>query len=126
MAVNGNELIIALDGTAIAGARSAQITNQCGVIEIASAAQSTFRKFIADRAEWKVSTGHLVPAVGSVGTSLLRVRTTYTLAIKDRNGNIIASGQAICTQAEVQANRGSLMTGSFQFQGTDALSLPTQ
>ena len=123
MAFNGNELIIAIDGTAIAGARSAQITNQCETLEIASASQNTFKKFIAGRAEWKVSTGHLVAAVGDVGTNLLRVRTTYTLDIKDRDGHIIASGQAICTSADIQATRGSLTTGSFQFQGTDALSL---
>lgn len=125
MAFNGNELIIALGGTPIACARSAQITNQCETIEIASASQNTFRKFIAGRAEWKVSVGRLVAAVSDVGTDLLRVRTTYTLAVVDRSNNIIVSGQAICTSADVQATRGSLATGSFQFQGTDALSTPT-
>lgn len=121
MAINGNTLIIALDGTAIAGARSAQITNQCETIEIASASQNTFKKFIAGRAEWKVSVGQIVATAGQVSTDLLRVRTTYTLAIKDREGTIIATGQAICVNADIQATRGSLATGSFQFQGTDAL-----
>lgn len=124
MAFNGNLLIIALNNTVIACARSAQITNQCETIEIASASQNTFKKFIPGRSEWKVSVGRLVAAVSEVGTDLLRVRTTYTLAIKDRDGHIVASGQAICTSADIQATRGSLATGSFQFLGTDALSLP--
>lgn len=122
MAVNGNHLIISLGGVAIAGAKSAEIQSSCEVIEMASASQNTWKKFIAGRKEWSVSVGYIVAAVNQVGTDLLRIGTTYALTIVDRDGNTIASGNAICTNDKVDAARGSLIHGSFVFKGTDALA----
>lgn len=123
---NGNILIIALNGTAIAGAKSADMDNSCETIEMASASQNTWKKFIAGRKEWTVSVGVLVATVSDAGEDLLKAGTTYTLAVKTRAGSIVVSGSAICTKASVKATRGSLMQGQFTFKGTDALAAPTQ
>ena len=122
MAETGNKMIIALDGVAIAGAKSAEIQSSCETIEMASASQNTWKKFIAGRKEWSVSVGYLVAAVNQVGSDILRIGTTYTLTIVDREGNTIASGSAICTNNKEDAAVGALIHGSFSFKGTDALS----
>lgn len=121
MAVLGNTLIIALDGTAIAASKNADIDNGCETIEIASASQNQWKKFIAGRREWSVSVDRIVMAASDVGTDLLRVGTTYTLAVMS-GSTVIVSGSAICTHANVKTPINAIAKCSLQFKGTDALS----
>lgn len=58
--LHGRNLIIKIDGTAIAGARSCDITRQCDTIEVSSPLSGKDRSFIPGRTDWQVSTSHLV------------------------------------------------------------------
>lgn len=125
MAINGNNLIIALDGTAVAGARTATITNGCEAIEIASASDGQWTKLIAGRKSWSVNIGWLVPAINNVADEVLASGTMYTLTVKDREGNTLLQGQALCTQSESQFNRGSLAHGTWTLKGSGPLARPS-
>ena len=64
--MNGNNIIVYKNGTAIAGAKSAEISTSAGVIEVASATSGEWREFIAGRKEWSLSCGYLITANSGV------------------------------------------------------------
>lgn len=121
--IHGRNLIIKMNGTAIAGAKSCEINIQCDDIEIASASQGSWRDFIAGRKEWSVSCGHLIPASGTpLKTNAAMIGTTVTLSMQTGMSGDTLSGRAIVKQWKVSGTLGNLSTGSFTFRGKDALS----
>lgn len=123
MAQLGNNILVFLNGTAIAGTKSNEIQTDCEMIEITNMTSAQWRQFIAGRKQWTVSTGFLVLAGADI-TKLLTVGTTYTLQFRDRAGSNIIEGQAILKTCKISATRGNLATGSFSFQGTGELAVP--
>jgi len=121
--MNGNNILIYKDGTAIAGMKSCEISTSVDTIEVASAMTGTWRARITGRKEWSLSCGYLITANSGV-RDLLSVGTSYTIKVKARDAadNTGVSGTAILTQCKITATRGNLVQGSFQFQGTGALS----
>ena len=125
MAQLGNNILVFLNGTAIAGTKSNEIQTDCEMIEITNMTSAQWRQFIAGRKQWTVSTGFLVLAGADI-TKLLTVGTTYTLQFRDRAGSNIIEGQAILKTCKISATRGNLATGAFSFQGTGELAVPQQ
>lgn len=121
MAQLGNNILVYLNGTAIAGTKSNEVQTECDVIEVTNANSAQWRQFLAGRKQWTVSTGFLVLAAADI-KKLLNVGTTYTLRFRDRDGTSILQGQAILKQCKISAARGSLATGSFTFQGCGELA----
>ena len=117
MAKNGNIFIVTLGGTQIAGAKSDDIEVKCDTIEVASPSQGDWREFLAGRKEWTVNTSYLVSSGGDL-SKLLTVGTTYLLSFYDRQSHDELRGYAILTTAKIQATKGNLATGAFQFKGT--------
>ena len=125
MAQLGNNILVFLNGTAIAGTKSNEIQTDCEMLEITNMSSADWRKFMAGRKQWTVSTGFLVLAGADI-TKLLTVGTTYTLQFRDRAGSNIIEGQAILKTCKISATRGNLATGAFSFQGTGELAVPQQ
>ena len=129
MAINGNNILVYKGGIAIAGTKSNEIQSGVDVIEISSANDGAWKKFIAGRKEWSVTTNFLilnyVPGQAITTTNgindLLYVGQTYTLKFQKRNGTSGVTGTAILKTCKVTATRGNLCAGSFQFQGTGQL-----
>ena len=124
MAILGREIMLMLpvSGGAwmcIAGAKSCKLSVKGETIEISSASNSRWKEFIAGREEWEVSTSHLVMSANSIGSYKNLVGTT--LQVRFGTASEYISGNAICTQFEVDAATGSLAKGSFRFQGTGPL-----
>ena len=122
----GNNLIIGTMSettfTAIAATRSQEIQSGADTIEIANPSSGQWRQFMAGRKQWSVNVNYLVR--GDANTNIrdvLKVGTTYTLCIKDREGNFSIQGSAICTQCKVTSVISNIVSGSFAFQGTGAL-----
>ena len=63
--IHGRKIIGKVGGTAIAGAKSCEISIKGDQIETASATTGAWRDFIASRKEWSVTCGHLIPASGT-------------------------------------------------------------
>lgn len=121
--VHGRNLIIKMNGTAIAGAKSCEISVKCDKIETASPSTGTWRTFLAGRKEWSVSCGHLITASGTPLKSRAQmVGQTVTLTMQtDMPGDTI-SGSAIVEQWSASGAVGSLANGKFSFCGSGPLS----
>ena len=123
MAVLGNNIIVLMNGTAIAGTKSDEIQVDCETIEIASATDQAWTHSISGRKSWSLTVGWLVLANQDVRKVLL-AGSTVTIKIKgrgesDANG---LSGSAIIRTCKITAIRGNLATGSFAFVGNGPLT----
>jgi len=121
--IHGRNLIIKMNGTAIAGAKSCEISVKCDKTETASPSTGTWRTFLAGRKEWSGSCGHLIPASGTPlksDTEMVGQIVTLTMQT-DMPGDTI-SGSAIVEQWSASGAVGSLVNGSFSFCGNGPLS----
>lgn len=121
--LTGNDVIIYVDGTAFAAAKSCEIDVSAEMIEVASPDNGAYRKYISGRKTWKVSVNCLVTktltsTVLSVGD---QVRITMGVRVRGVQSSDRLTGQAIVTEARVSGSRGHMATGSFRFQGISEL-----
>lgn len=122
MAIIGQYMVVKMDGTVIAGTRSEELQNECEMIEIASPSQGPAREYVAGRTNWQVSVGWLLSEVSDI-QEVLTVGETYTLTFYDNvNNTLCLMGTAILKKCQITATVGNLIQGSFQFQGTGALT----
>ena len=122
MAIQGNNIIVLMNGTAIAGTKSDEIQVDCETIEIASATDQEWVHYITGRKSWSLTVGWLVLANQDV-RKLLLAGSVVTIKIKgrgesDANG---LSGAAILKTVKITATRGNLAQGSFAFVGNGPL-----
>ena len=120
--MNGNYILLYLDGVAIAAVKSNTIKSKCDAIETASPSTGEWKTYIAGRKDWQMTTSYLVVADTGV-RDLLKVGTTYTIKVKGRNSADATGvhGTAILSACDITATRGNLVQGSFQFTGNGAL-----
>lgn len=123
MAINGNNILIYRDGTAIAGTVSNEIQSGAELIEISSPTAGEWKQYITGRKSWSVNVSYLILANTGV-RDLLNVGTSYTLKIRGRNATDATGvvGTAILKSCKITATRSSLVQGSFTFQGTSSLT----
>ena len=123
MIIHGRNLIIKVNGTAIAGARSCEISIKGDNLEIASPSQGSWREFMAGRKTWAISCGHLMPASGTPLKSRAQmVNTTVTITVTSGISGDTLTGTAIVNEWRASGNVGNLAQGAFQFQGSGALT----
>lgn len=122
--MNGNNIIVYRDGAAIAATRSDEIQTEAGTIEIASATQQDWEEFVVGRKRWAITTNFLVMATSGV-SNLLRNGERCVLSIRDRQGNVLLQGNAICTTCRETFSLGNLSQGVFTFRGNGPLVQPT-
>ena len=123
MAVLGNNIIVFMNGQAIAGTKSDEIQVESDTIEIASETDQDWVHRIAGRKSWSLTVGWLVLANQDVRKVLL-ADSVVTIKIKgrgesDSNG---VTGSAILKTVKITATRGNLATGSFAFVGNGPLT----
>ena len=135
MALNGNIILVQLDGHTIAGTKTTEIQVDSELIEIASATQGTYREFIVGRKQWQVTVNYLLMYAtyqqmftypNASMTDALLVGNSYTLKFKNRanyyDQPITLKGTAILRTCKITATRGNLIQGTFTFVGNGALS----
>lgn len=121
--IHGRNLIIRVDGTAIAGAKSCEINVDGEQIETASPSKGKWRTFLAGRKEWSVSCGFLIPASGTpLKSEAAMVNTTVTLTVQSGLSGDTLTGEAIVKAWKASGTIGNLSQGSFQFRGNGALT----
>lgn len=119
-AILGKNLIVSVNGTAIAGAKSCRLQISGENIERASTTNADWREFIAGRKTWTVACDHLLPKTGTpLRSSAAMVNTVVTLTVGVEQDTL--SGSAIVRTWEVSGAVGTLAVGSFQFQGSGPL-----
>lgn len=134
MAKNGNDILVFVGGTAIAASTSSEPESECAMIETASPTQGDWSEFVAGRKKWSISVGCLVLSTSALHIAnttgiqdLLAIGTQVTLLIKERNAADTTglTGQAWVRVCRQTYTRGNLVKGSFVFQGSGPLSIPS-
>ena len=123
MAIQGNNIIVLMNGTAIAGTKSDELKVDCETIKIASATNQDWEHIIAGRKSWSLNVSWLVLANTDVRKAL-QVGSTVTIKFKGRNATDAngLSGSAIIKTCKITAIRGNLAQGSFTFAGNGPLT----
>ena len=123
MAVLGNNIIVYMNGTAIAGTKSDELQVDCETIEIASATDQGWTHYISGRKSWSLNGGWLVLANQDVRKVLL-AGSVVTVKIKGRGESDSSgvTGAAILKTVKITATRGNLAQGSFAFIGNGPLT----
>lgn len=135
MALNGNIILVQVDGHTIAGTKTTEIQVDSELIEIASAAQGAYREYLTGRKQWQVTVNYLLMYAtyqemftypNASMTDALLVGNSYTLKFKNRANHfdqpITLKGTAILRTCKITATRGNLIQGTFTFVGNGALS----
>ena len=123
MAVLGNNIIVYMNGQAIAGTKSDEIQVDSETIEIASETDQDWVHVLAGRKSWSLNVGWLVLANQDVRKVLL-AGSVVTIKIKGRGESDSSGlqGAAILKTVKITATRGNLAQGSFAFIGNGPLT----
>ena len=124
MIYNAKELILldTSNNKVVAAAKSIEINVKCDTVERTSANSGLFREYITGRKDWNFQVSSLVTSSQFSGAKTM-VGTTYAVKFSLQGSTAaLMSGKAICTQAKITDQKGSIAKGSFVFQGTGALS----
>lgn len=123
MAVLGNNVIVYMNGIAIAGTKSDEIQVDSDTIPVASATDQEWDHAITGRKKWSLNVGWLVLANTDVRKVLL-AGSVVTIKIKGRGeaDSSGVTGSAILKTCKISAVRGNLATGSFAFVGNGPLT----
>jgi hypothetical protein len=119
--MNGNNIIIKKNGTAIACVKSQEIQSGCQTIPISSATDSEWEHSLPGRKNWSLNVNYLITVAANI-EDVLAVGDKVTIMIVDRANTKHVSGSAICTTCKQTFTRGNLANGSFAFQGTGPLT----
>ncbi len=119
MAVLGNNIIVYMNGQAIAGTKSDEIQVDTDTIEVASATNQDWVYRIAGRKSWSLNVGWLVLVNQDVRNVLL-AGSVVTIRIEGRGASGV-TGAAILKTVKITATRGNLAQGSFAFVGNGPL-----
>ena len=122
MAILGNNIIVLMGGTAIAGTKSDELQVDCETIEIASATDQGWTHYLAGRKSWSLTVGFLLLAQSDI-RNVLNNGSNVTLIIKGRNDNSnTLTGNAIMRTQKLTFTQGNLAQGSIQFIGNGPLT----
>ena len=119
--LKGNDIIVILNGEAIAATKSDELQVGCESIPISSRTNGDWTDVIAGRKSWTLTTGFLIANQLKFFDGIDMVGMYVILRIKHRTGTTWYEGTALCTQFRVTATRGNLVQGSFAFQGKGPL-----
>lgn len=119
--IKGKNLTIYLGSNAIGSATSCDVNIDAETKEVADTNNGQWRKYIVRRQGWSVSCNFLVPTSDTMKAQLQKVGSSYTLKFQTSATDYL-SGTAICIQADISGATNDLLKGTFQFQGSGALS----
>ena len=112
-------------GTAILGAcKGVEINVEQEVDEVPSATYPGWKNYVKKRKGWSFTISNLVTPTTLSNTPSM-VGTTYQCRFyngTDTTKPVLLSGTAICRQAKITEQKGSVAKGSFVFSGVGALS----
>lgn len=130
--MNGNRLIIKRAGTAIAASKSMEIDTYSETEDLSNYGNATgnrWKRYIASRYGWSVTSSWLVTSSSIVSGNLLSVGARYQLEVAynepGSSATTLVTGYAICTRCKITATIGSLVNGSFEFLGDGPLVNPS-
>lgn len=124
--MNGNNIIVLMDGVAIAAAKSCTITKRVEAIETANSVDGRAKSYIPGLREWSVSVRALITSMPDFFANPGQT-VTLSIVVRDNNGNYTTDrvkGDAIIESAKITGTVGNLATAEVKFLGTGALERP--
>ena len=121
MAINGNNILIYVNGAVVAGTRSNEVQSNQELIEIASPTSGVWRQFIAGRKDWGFTVSWLVSSHSDIQQLLLSAGVV-TVRIVGRGQSLGLTGRAIVQSCKMTFTRGNLAQGSLQLKGSGPLT----
>ena len=121
MAINGNNILIYIDGAAVAGTKSNEVQSNRELIEIASPTSGEWREFITGRKDWGFTVSWLVSSHSDIQQLLLSAGVV-TVRIVGRGQSLGLTGRAIVQSCKMTFTRGNLAQGSLQLTGSGPLT----
>lgn len=121
--MNGNNIFIQFSTGYFAGMKSDDIQVMCEGIPVSSPSDGDWQHLIAGRKSWSLTTNYLVTSEGQITPEMVGQTVTITIIRRSSTGSLLElyRGRALCTNWRLTATRGSLIQGSFQFQGSGPL-----
>lgn len=119
--MNGNDIIIKKNNTAIAGVKSQEVQSQADTHEVASSTQQDYKEYMPGRSGWSINVSYLITTVSQIDEILL-VGDVVTIEWLDRAGTVTMSGTAIVEQCKQTFTRGAIAGGSFVFKGSGVIT----
>jgi hypothetical protein len=118
--LKGNDLIIKLNGTAIAAAKGCSLDVRTQAIPVSSPQDGNWQHYKGGKSSWVVRVNCLVMSVRGM---VLRRGQTYTLRMEVRElSTDFVQGTALCTAVNTTGVRGNMAQGSFELTGSGALT----
>ena len=121
MAINGNNILIYINGAAVAGTKSNEVQSNRELIEIASPTSGEWREFITGRKDWGFTVSWLVSSHQDIEQLLLDAEVV-TVRILGRGQSLGLTGRAIVQSCKMTFTRGNLAQGSLQLKGSGPLT----
>ena len=121
MAINGNNVLIYIDGAVVAGTKSNEVQTNRELIEIASPTSGEWREFITGRKDWGFTISWLVSSHQDIEQLLLDAGVV-TVRIFGRGQSLGLTGKAIVQSCKMTFTRGNLAQGSLQLKGSGPLA----
>lgn len=122
MHLQGNNLLIYVDGVVVAAAKSCTVTMEIGSIDTAGSGRT--KASMPTVKDWSVKTSVLVTSLNDHFALNGKVRLSVAVVDSGEMTTDRMTGEAIVTNANVSAAVGNLVQGSFSFKGTGALERP--
>lgn len=127
MILQGNNLIIKLNGVAIAAAKSCSISVEVKLNDVSDPSDGKWKHSKPGRKFWKISTGQLLKAATAAATpirdSISKIGQTFTISFDCRDlSSDTMSGSAICKSFKTTGSVNNLMVGTFEWEGTGPLT----
>ena len=122
--MNGNNIIVLMDGVAIAAAKSCTITKRVEAIETGNSVDGRAKSYIPGLREWSVSVRALVTSMPDFFANPGQT-VRLSIAVRDNNGEYTAdrvTGNAIIESAKITGTIGNLATAEVKFLGTGELA----
>ena len=123
-AINGNNILIYVDGAVVAGTRSNEVQTNRELIEIASPTSGEWRQFIEGRKDWGFTITWLVSSHTDI-QQLLLAAGMVTVRIVGRGESLGLTGTAIVQTCRMTFTRGNLAQGVLQIKGSGPLTQET-
>ena len=120
-AINGNNILIYVNGAVVAGTRSNEVQTNRELIEIASPNSGEWREFLAGRKDWGFTVSWLVSSHSDIQQLLLNAGVV-TVRIVGRGQDTGLTGSAIVSTCRMTFTRGNLAQGSLQLKGNGPLT----
>ena len=123
MILQGNDLLIYAGVYVVAKAKTCRISLDADTLECSDATDGNARAFKLEKKGWKVTVTSLVTAAHTRFENLDSI-IRLSFVTRDLYDNLTGdrmTGNAFITRSDVTANVGSLVQGTFVFQGTGAL-----